>query len=97
LHPYEDIEIKFSGLRPGEKLYEELLADEENTMPTHHEKILIAKNSFQFSKENYQLLDQMTESIQNCDAKQAYQTMKLLVPEYKQADNDDNQIKIKVV
>lgn len=39
----KDIEIKITGLRPGEKLYEELLAREENTMPTHHPKILRAK------------------------------------------------------
>jgi FlaA1/EpsC-like NDP-sugar epimerase len=39
----KDIQIVFTGLRPGEKLYEELLADEENTIPTHHEKIMVAK------------------------------------------------------
>ncbi len=39
----EDIDISFTGLRPGEKLYEELLTNEENTIPTYHEKILIAK------------------------------------------------------
>jgi FlaA1/EpsC-like NDP-sugar epimerase len=39
----KDIELKFSGLRPGEKLYEELLAVQENTLPTHHPKILKAK------------------------------------------------------
>ncbi len=38
-----DIEIKITGLRPGEKLYEELLAKEENTLPTHHPQILKAK------------------------------------------------------
>jgi FlaA1/EpsC-like NDP-sugar epimerase len=43
LEPQKDIAIKFSGLRPGEKLYEELLANEETTLPTHHPKILIAK------------------------------------------------------
>jgi FlaA1/EpsC-like NDP-sugar epimerase len=37
-----DIEIKYTGLRPGEKLYEELLNNDENTLPTHHPKILIA-------------------------------------------------------
>ncbi|WP_298901900.1 nucleoside-diphosphate sugar epimerase/dehydratase [uncultured Psychroserpens sp.] len=41
-HP-EDIEIKITGLRPGEKIYEELLADGENTRQTYHEKIMIAK------------------------------------------------------
>lgn len=39
----EDIKIVFSGLRPGEKLYEELLNNNENTLPTHHSKILLAK------------------------------------------------------
>jgi len=43
LVPNIDIEIKYTGLRPGEKLYEELLSDAENTIPTHHDKILIAK------------------------------------------------------
>ncbi|PCJ95900.1 MAG: polysaccharide biosynthesis protein [Flavobacteriaceae bacterium] len=39
----EDIDIKITGLRPGEKLYEELLADGENTLPTYHRKIMISK------------------------------------------------------
>ena len=39
----KDIELKFTGLRPGEKLYEELLNVQENTVPTHHPKIMIAK------------------------------------------------------
>lgn len=39
----EDIDIKITGLRPGEKIYEELLADGENTKPTYHDKIMIAK------------------------------------------------------
>ncbi|WP_224483101.1 polysaccharide biosynthesis protein [Robertkochia aurantiaca] len=39
----EDIDIRISGLRPGEKLYEELLANGEDTMPTYHEKIMISK------------------------------------------------------
>jgi FlaA1/EpsC-like NDP-sugar epimerase len=39
----KDIQINYTGIRPGEKLYEELLANEENTLPTHHRKIMIAK------------------------------------------------------
>lgn len=39
----EDIDIKVTGLRPGEKLYEELLANGENTLPTYHKKIMISK------------------------------------------------------
>ena len=42
LTPYEDVDIKFSGLRPGEKLYEELLIEGEGIKPTEHKKILIA-------------------------------------------------------
>ncbi len=43
LTPGKDIDIVFTGLRPGEKLYEELLNEKETTIPTHHEKIKIAK------------------------------------------------------
>jgi FlaA1/EpsC-like NDP-sugar epimerase len=43
LVPGEDIQIVYTGLRPGEKLYEELLNEKETTLPTHHEKIKIAK------------------------------------------------------
>ncbi len=83
--PNEDINIVFSGLRPGEKLYEELLADKENTQPTHHQKILIAKSSFEFDSENYQLIDDLTNSIQNCETKSALKVLKAIVPEYKPA------------
>lgn len=41
--PEADIKVVYSGLRPGEKLYEELLNNSENTLPTYHDKILIAK------------------------------------------------------
>ncbi|MBN1968725.1 MAG: polysaccharide biosynthesis protein, partial [Candidatus Delongbacteria bacterium] len=46
----EDIDIKISGLRPGEKIYEELLGDGENTKPTHNKKIMIA-NVIESNKE----------------------------------------------
>jgi FlaA1/EpsC-like NDP-sugar epimerase len=43
LIPYEDIDIKFTGLRPGEKLFEELFSESEQQLPTHNPKISIAK------------------------------------------------------
>jgi len=55
LEPDDDIKIEYSGLRPGEKLYEELLNNAENTIATYHEKILIAKT---------RALDYSTLSIQ---------------------------------
>ena len=42
LKPFDDIDIKITGLRPGEKLYEELLADEENTLKTPHPSVRVA-------------------------------------------------------
>ncbi len=80
--PGEDIKIEFSGLRPGEKLYEELLADAENTQPTHHHKIMIAKSSFDFKRSNYELIDQLTDAIKQCNAIEAIRIMRELVPEY---------------
>ncbi len=81
--PNEDIEIKFTGLRPGEKLYEELLNDLENTLPTHHEKIMIAK----VRENNY---DRVLMKIQELQQRLATQNknevvyqMKIIVPEFK--------------
>jgi FlaA1/EpsC-like NDP-sugar epimerase len=77
----KDIEIKVTGLRPGEKLYEELLASEENTIPTHNPQILIAK-----TKENSEIqLNAVEELIQLFDSQQNEQIvrkMKEIVPEY---------------
>ena len=42
--PNVDIKLVYTGLRPGEKLYEELLSDSTKTMPTHHKKIMISKD-----------------------------------------------------
>jgi len=43
LIPFKDIQIEFTGLRPGEKLYEELLNKNEEVIPTHHKKIMISR------------------------------------------------------
>lgn len=51
LKPYKDIAIEFVGLRPGEKLFEEILTAEEGTTTTNHEKIFIAQNSTYYSKD----------------------------------------------
>ena len=77
----KDISIKIIGLRPGEKLYEELLADDENTMATHHPKILIAKtrdNSSKLSQE----IDALTALFVQQDNKEIVRKMKEIVPEF---------------
>jgi FlaA1/EpsC-like NDP-sugar epimerase len=60
--PNKDIRIEITGLRPGEKLYEELLNNAEEVMPTHHEKIMIAKvaeNSYDVVSASIQQLEKM--------------------------------------
>lgn len=55
----EEIDIKIVGLRPGEKIYEELLANDENTVKTHHEKIMIAKVNTQKCHDNKKLIEEL--------------------------------------
>ena len=81
--PGIDIEIKYTGLRQGEKLYEELLNDAENTLPTHHQKILIAKTS----AEAIPALEQVYQELFALAADASRQLdmvskMKELVPEF---------------
>ena len=77
----KDIEIKITGLRPGEKLYEELLSKEENTIPTHHPKILKAKvrNESENSKKDIETLIELFDSQNNIEI---VKLMKKIVPEY---------------
>lgn len=83
LEPNHDIQISFSGLRPGEKLFEELLNDKENTMPTHHEKIMIGKvREYVFSEIETQIYALLQHAKQN-DDRQVVIAMKNLVKEYK--------------
>ena len=85
LTPGEDIEIKFTGLRPGEKLYEELLMDEENLQATGHEKIFITE-PMEFTMDDIEeKLDAFREIIDNeiYDKQIIKETMKKCVPTYR--------------
>lgn len=80
--PDVDIKIEYTGLRPGEKLYEELLNDSENVMPTYHEKIMIAK----VAEYDFELVREKVNTL-IASAKQHYTLetvglIKDLVPEY---------------
>ena len=68
LEPYKDIEIKFIGLRPGEKLFEELLTAEEGTDKTEHERIYIArKKEFLEFEELQRILERLKECAKSSD------------------------------
>ncbi len=83
LLPNQDIAIEFSGLRPGEKLYEELLNDEENTLPTHHEKIMVGKTrEYDFETVHKDIEELIRLSCQHMD-RQVVVKMKEIVPEFK--------------
>ncbi len=77
----KDIQIKFTGLRPGEKLYEELLAKEENTMPTHHSKILKAKVRVAGIDQMKEVND-LIEMFGSQNNMEIVAKMKAIVPEY---------------
>ncbi|MCU0403076.1 MAG: polysaccharide biosynthesis protein [Chitinophagaceae bacterium] len=80
--PNKDIEIKFSGLRPGEKLFEELLNDQEQVIPTHHKKILIAKVvEYDFYQVN-KSIDQLIESALQSQDEEVVRQMKRIIPEF---------------
>jgi len=83
LVPNQDIKIVFTGLRPGEKLYEELLNDEENTLPTHHKKIMIGKvREYSFVEIEDQINQLLVYAKKNNDH-QVVVLMKKLVKEFK--------------
>lgn len=82
LIPEKDIEIKYVGLRPGEKLYEELLANEEITQPTHHEKILKAQVRYQDIKEVDVLYSSLENAYNSFDKMEIVSILKKMVPEF---------------
>ena len=93
----EDIDIKITGLRPGEKLYEELLANGENTLSTYHKKILISKTrELDYAKVKNEIEDLcIANRFQNNNI---VLKMKSLIPEYKSNNSDyekfDTRVKV---
>jgi FlaA1/EpsC-like NDP-sugar epimerase len=81
--PGADIDIRYTGLRPGEKLYEELLMDSENTLPTYHEKIMIARIRNHQSDQLVEDLETLFHiSRQRQATMQLVAQMKKMVPEF---------------
>jgi len=78
----EDVDIKITGLRPGEKLYEELLADGENTTKTYHNKIMIAKTQKLDNSIVKIKIDDLSLNFDKLNNSELVALMKTLVPEY---------------
>ncbi len=96
LVPGQDIEIRFTGLRPGEKLYEELLASEEQTLPTHHQKILIARvREYPFERV-CKGVDDLLALYRRCDRQAMVVLLKRFIPEFKSNNSVYEQLDKKV-
>lgn len=84
----KDIQIAFTGLRPGEKLFEELLNDAENSIPTHHPQIMKAKVAeVDFADLEVQI-DNIISAFDTQDNEKIVSLMKDLVPEYKSQNSE---------
>jgi len=78
----KDIEIVYSGLRDGEKLYEELLSNKENTLPTYHHKIMIARNHQVDYVQVKEKVQNLINALEDRDDLKIVGMMKFVVPEY---------------
>ena len=83
----QDIDIMITGLRPGEKIFEELLADEETTVKTHHKKIMIAQVRQENLVQKHQLIEKLCRQVTNLDSSEMnplelVRLLKEIVPEY---------------
>jgi FlaA1/EpsC-like NDP-sugar epimerase len=100
--PDKDIPIVYTGLRPGEKLYEELLNDEEYTIPTSHKKIMVARVREYEYEDVRQKLNKLIEKSQAVDIPSTVLLMKGMVPEFISNNSifeiyDDSKEEVKVI
>lgn len=82
LRPQEDIKLQFTGVRPGEKLFEELSCSDESTLPTFHEKILIYSGPGLAADEMKRRLDSIRRYCVERDARKLFLELKKVVPDY---------------
>ncbi|KPH13688.1 nucleoside-diphosphate sugar epimerase/dehydratase [Chryseobacterium sp. ERMR1:04] len=81
--PEIDIKIIYTGLRPGEKLYEELLSDNAKTLPTHNEKIMISKDPTMEFSDIESLVNLITKASLRRDKVDVVKMLKIIVPEFR--------------
>lgn len=82
LRPGEDIKIKVTGLRQGEKLYEELLTKEENSLPTHHPRIMVAQVQMMALEEVESFFRELCDLVAEKDREKLTRRIKEFVPEF---------------
>ena len=87
LEPNVDIKIEISGLRPGEKLYEELLMSEEGLKNTTHNKIYIGKPTFESMDILEKKLSELKELLEEVNIDKIKDKMEIIVPTYHREDN----------
>jgi FlaA1/EpsC-like NDP-sugar epimerase len=87
LMPGKDIAIKYTQLRPGEKMYEELFKDSEELAPTDHPKILRAKKATNQNPEFYNLLNELHDVAKTHNNEQVINLLSTLLPEFAHAPN----------
>lgn len=92
-----DIQVQFSGLRPGEKLYEELLNVKENTIPTKHPRIMVAKVREYQLMEVQLLIERFHEILETNDNFKIVAHMKNIVPEFKSMNSIYEQLDKNIV
>jgi FlaA1/EpsC-like NDP-sugar epimerase len=83
LEPDKDVPIEFTGLRPGEKLYEELITEGEGVVDTRHQRIKVIRGGHCDREDLYFRLDQVISSARAFDAVKIKQILKEIVPEYR--------------
>ena len=86
--PNVDIKIVYTGLRPGEKLYEELLSDSSKTMPTHHKKIMISKDPSMSFKEINALTEELYTIATQQNKTAVVRMLKQIVKEFKSNNSE---------
>ena len=82
LEPHEDIKIKITGLRPGEKLYEELFEESEERLPTHNPKIAIAKMNYTGNNNLLVTVEELLSKLYNLSADEVKGALREIVPGY---------------
>jgi FlaA1/EpsC-like NDP-sugar epimerase len=85
----QDVAIRFTGMRPGEKLYEELFFGEENATRTDHPKVLRARNAATEFHDHFTIQDLVGHAQRNAPAEELRRGIRVLVPEYTGCPGED--------